>query len=243
MKLTVLGNNGPYPAAGGACSGYLLQHNKRNILLDCGSGVISNLQKIIKLNELDAVILTHLHSDHVSDIMLLKYAIQTCAARGLPHKITDVYAPDEPAEEYARLDVRNAFNLKPITNDLELKFGELLLTFHHMNHPYKCFGVAAEAGSKKIVYSGDTAEADDLLPFFKDADALFLDSGLLESDKTGHDVHLTSSECGRIGAEAGVRKLFLTHFAPDFNIEEQIREAAVFYPAVKATLLMKEYKF
>lgn len=243
MKLTVLGNNGPYPEAGGACSGYLLQHDGTNILFDCGSGVLSNLQMIINLDELDAIVLTHLHSDHVSDMMVLKYAIQTRAARGLPYKITDVYAPDEPAEEYARLDVRNAFNLKPITQNLELKFGELKLTFHCMNHPYKCFGIAAEAGSKRIIYSGDTAAADDLIPFFKNADALFLDSGLLERDKTGHDVHLTSAECGRIAAGAGVKRLILTHFAPDFDIDEQIQEAAEFYPGVKATSLLKAYKF
>lgn len=243
MKLTVLGNNGPFPAAGGACSGYLMQHEGRNILFDCGSGVLSNLQKIINLHELDAIILTHLHSDHTSDMMVLKYAIQTLAARGLPNKILDVYAPDEPAEEFARLDVSNAFNLKPITKDLELVFSGLKLSFHIMNHPFKCFGIAASTGSKRIVYSGDTAKADDLALFFKNADALFLDSGLLEKDKTGHDVHMTSAECGKLAAEAGAKSLILTHFAPDFDIDDQIRNASAFFPGAKATSLMKEYEF
>lgn len=37
MKLTVLGNNGPYPAPGCACSGYSLQSDSgaTSILLDC----------------------------------------------------------------------------------------------------------------------------------------------------------------------------------------------------------------
>ena len=38
MKLTVLGCNGPYPAPGGACSGYLLQEGDTGVLLDCGAG-------------------------------------------------------------------------------------------------------------------------------------------------------------------------------------------------------------
>ena len=45
MKLTVLGNNGPYPAAGGACSGYLLSSDSKhtNVLIECGCGTLANL--------------------------------------------------------------------------------------------------------------------------------------------------------------------------------------------------------
>lgn len=45
MKLTVLGCNGPYPAPGGACSGYLLQEGDTGVLLDCGAGVLAQLEK------------------------------------------------------------------------------------------------------------------------------------------------------------------------------------------------------
>ena len=41
MKLTVLGCNGPYPAAGGACSGYLLETGDTRVLLDCGAGALA----------------------------------------------------------------------------------------------------------------------------------------------------------------------------------------------------------
>ena len=43
MKLTILGNNGPFPAAGGACSGYLLQHGEHCVQLDMGTGVLARL--------------------------------------------------------------------------------------------------------------------------------------------------------------------------------------------------------
>ena len=38
MKLTVLGCYGPYPPAGGACSGYLLEEGGTRVLIDCGNG-------------------------------------------------------------------------------------------------------------------------------------------------------------------------------------------------------------
>lgn len=46
VELTVLGNYGPYPAAQGACSGYLLNVNGFYIMLDCGNGSFSKLPKI-----------------------------------------------------------------------------------------------------------------------------------------------------------------------------------------------------
>ena len=43
LKLTILGCYGPYPKAGGACSGYLLEDETTKILIDCGNGVLSRL--------------------------------------------------------------------------------------------------------------------------------------------------------------------------------------------------------
>ena len=49
MRLTILGNNGPYPAPGGACSGYLVESDSGNtrILIDCGTGVLASLTKML----------------------------------------------------------------------------------------------------------------------------------------------------------------------------------------------------
>ena len=76
MKLTVLGCNGPYPAAGGACSGYLLEAENTRVLLDCGTGVLAALPARMAPEELDAVVLSHLHYDHMSDMLPLIYRMQ-----------------------------------------------------------------------------------------------------------------------------------------------------------------------
>ena len=71
MQLKILGNNGPYPAPGGACSGYLLTSDsgQTRVLIDCGPGVLSRLTADCMPGELDAVLLSHLHYDHMSDIL------------------------------------------------------------------------------------------------------------------------------------------------------------------------------
>ena len=57
MKLTILGNNGAYPRANGACSGYLLTSDSGDtrILIDCGTGVLNRLMDEGGPASLDAV--------------------------------------------------------------------------------------------------------------------------------------------------------------------------------------------
>ena len=88
MKLTVLGCNGPYPEPGGACSGYLLENGATRVLIDCGTGVLARLTAIMPPEKLDAVILSHLHYDHMSDMLPMIYKLQGTGKK-LP-----VYAPE-----------------------------------------------------------------------------------------------------------------------------------------------------
>ena len=78
MRLTILGNNGPFPAPGGACSGYLVESDsgETRILLDCGTGVLAHLTQLTPDIHLDAVVLSHLHYDHMSDMLPMHYYFQ-----------------------------------------------------------------------------------------------------------------------------------------------------------------------
>ena len=57
MEVTILGCSGGYPGPGQAASGYLLTINDKKVLIDCGSGVFSNLQLHVPLNGLDAILI------------------------------------------------------------------------------------------------------------------------------------------------------------------------------------------
>lgn len=243
MKLTVLGNNGPFPAAGGACSGYLLEDGPTKILLDCGNGVLSNLQRAAGFENLDAIILSHLHSDHVSDMMVLRYAVQIKNKRGSMNRLLNVYAPQEPVEEYERLNIEDAFVLKPLSEGMVLEMGRMKISFSEMKHPVKSFGISVECGKKRFVYSGDTSWNDNIIAFSKGSDLLMLDAGLLTRDKTGDNVpHLTAGECGLIAAQAGARRLLLTHLWPEYDVKELIAEAKENFGSVEAAELMGVYQ-
>src|SRR3954447_3666910 len=65
MRITVLGKSPAYQDAGGACSGYLVEGGGVRVLLDCGPGVFAKLRLLTSYVEIDAVLISHLHADHV----------------------------------------------------------------------------------------------------------------------------------------------------------------------------------
>lgn len=243
MKVTILGNNGPFPSAGGACSGYLVTEGDKNILLDCGNGILSNLQKSIPIEKIDAIILSHLHSDHMSDMMVLRYAIQIKLNRGSQIKPIEVYAPAEPQNEYSQIDIPGVFSLKPITKDLVLSFGDMRFEFREMVHPVKSFAVSIVSKDKKFVFSGDTSWHEGIIEFSKDADLVMLDAGLLSKDKKSDNVpHLTARECGIVAQKANAKRLLLTHFWPEDDVSNHILEAKENFSNVEIAELLKSYE-
>lgn len=242
MKVTILGNNGPFPSAGGACSGYLITEGDKNILIDCGNGVLANLQKFIRIEELDAIILTHLHSDHMSDMMVLRYAVQIKMNRGANIRPIEVYAPNQPQEEYDRIDIPGVFNLKPVTDELVLNFGDMKLEFKEMVHPVTSYAVSIVSKDKKFVFSGDTSWNDNIIEFSKGADIVMLDAGLLSEDKKSDNVpHLTARECGIVAQKANAKRLLLTHFWPEDDVADHITEARENFSNVELAELLKSY--
>src|SRR5262249_56407453 len=67
MKLTVLGCAGSFPGPDSPCSSYLVEAEGYRLLLDFGTGSLSSLQRHATLTSVDAILLTHLHADHVLD--------------------------------------------------------------------------------------------------------------------------------------------------------------------------------
>ena len=232
MELTVLGKYGPYPAAGGATSGYLLKTGNTNLLLDCGSGVLSRLLGHISLEQLDAIVISHLHSDHFLDLFILRYAMQFTKLPSLK-----VFLPNQPSAEYDMLKGGGTFELITVHDGMRIKLGDAELEFWEMTHPVPSFGVQASASGRKLAYSGDTNLNPRLTNFFSGVDAALVDAGLMSYDKTGPAApHLTAKEIGEIFAKIPCPQLLLTHISPrvtDEQVEEEVRQGCPTALAVK----------
>ncbi len=215
---------GAYPGVDGATSGYLLQSGGLKLLLDCGSGVLSRLQQHIGLEQLEAVVLTHYHWDHIADIGCLQYAARVLMDLGRRSKPLGVYGHTE-SERFADMNYLAYCQGYPIDDSAPLELGELRLTFSRNVHPDTCFSIRVEGGGLTFVYITDTGYCDGLVETARGADLLLCESSLYDEYRGRIPGHLTAGEAGTIAARAGARHLVLTHL-PHFGDHERLLRQA-----------------
>ncbi|CZQ91640.1 Hypothetical protein Tpal_1442 [Trichococcus palustris] len=76
MELTILGYMGGYPTKDVGTTSYLLTSGEYRLLIDAGSNALLTLEHHLDPLDLDAVILTHYHADHIADLGVLQYTFQ-----------------------------------------------------------------------------------------------------------------------------------------------------------------------
>ena len=180
MELTVLGMNGPFPASNGATSGYLVRGEKTRVVMDMGSGTLGRLTALMPPEKLDALLLSHWHFDHCSDVLPLLFRLQACAAKPL-----DVYAPvDESSMVRKMVRQSGAFCLHDVQKDDEVQLGEFSVRVFAARHPVPGVMYRVTDGEKTLCYTGDTNTVEGLTDFAQGADLLIVDTaGRLHNKK------------------------------------------------------------
>ncbi|ABO51192.1 beta-lactamase domain protein [Desulforamulus reducens MI-1] len=229
MKLTVLGCWAPYPRVSGACSGYLLQDNGCNLLIDAGNGILSKMLQHINIEDLDAVFLSHLHPDHIMDIYSLRHAIEAANREGRMNRLVPLYMPTGPAEDFQRIkDFTKAFQIHiidEIPDPREITMAGLKARFVPAKHNLPAYSISIE-GSKRFIFSGDTAFNEGLIELAIGADLLLCEASGLEQDADYlKEKHLTARQAGQVAAAAGAKRLMITHFYPEYVLSKLQRQA------------------
>jgi ribonuclease BN (tRNA processing enzyme) len=229
MQLTVLGCAGSFPGAESACSAYLLEADGFTLLLDFGSGSLSALQRYADMYSIDAILLTHLHGDHMLDacsyIVVRRYMpggplppVPMYAPAGAPDRIAAAYSGDsEPVD-----DVYTFYSLQTGT----FPIGPFTVTADRVNHPIETYGVRVEHDGRVVAYSSDTAPCEALLRLAQDADLFLCEASYLDGVENPPDLHLTGGEAGEAATKANVRRLLLTHLVPAWASEASTVDAA-----------------
>jgi ribonuclease BN (tRNA processing enzyme) len=210
MKLTVIGYWGAYPEANEATSGYLVQHNGKNILIDCGSGVLSKVQNYINIEDLDAVVLSHYHADHMGDIYPLQYAIMILRHMGTRQKNLKVYALGND-RKFETLNYGNSCIAYSVTPGLSTDIEGLKFSFAKTVHPVPCVGMRIEDETGIIAYTADSQWSNSLIELSRNSDFLLCECNLQNKQKGVVTGHLTAGEAGTIAASANAKNLVLTH--------------------------------
>jgi ribonuclease BN (tRNA processing enzyme) len=230
MRLTVLGCAGSFPAPDSPCSAYLLEADGFGLLLDFGAGSLSGLQRYATLTSVDAILLSHLHADHVLDAA--NYVVVRRYAPDGPYPPVPLYAPAGAAQRLA--GAYGSVGEGPLSDVYEfhdlatgtLSIGPFALNVDRMNHPVETYGVRIEHGGKVLAYSADTAPCDALNRLAQGADLFLCEASYDEGADNPPDLHMTGRDAGEAATKAGVARLVLTHLVPAWVSEARVVEAA-----------------
>jgi ribonuclease BN (tRNA processing enzyme) len=230
MRLTVLGCSGSFPGPDAPCSAYLVEADGFRLLLDFGTGSLSSLQRYAGLYCVDAILLTHLHADHIFDAC--SYVVARRYAPHGPLQPLPVYAPAGAAERLAVAyggpaessldDVYTFHTLEPGT----LHIGPMRVTVDRVCHPVETYGVRVEHGGRVLTYSADTAPCESLNRLAQGADTFLCEASYLDGVDNPPDLHMTGREAGELATKVAAGRLLLTHLVSAWGSEALTYEAA-----------------
>jgi len=233
VRLTVLGGCGAWPAAGQACSGYLVEHDGFRLLIDPGYAILPRLLQSIDADEVDAVLVSHGHPDHCADLNPLLRA-RTFRDERPPAPALPVYAPPGALGPVLALDrpgaLDDAIDLREFTPGEGFSAGPFGVRSWLLPHWLPNAGLRLEADGHQLAYTGDSGPSPDLLSLARGVDLLLAEASCARQVPGGSARYLSSaSQAGQLAHGAGVGQLILTHLMPETSVRDSARAAAEGY--------------
>lgn len=216
MRMTVLGSSGAWPAAGRACSGYLVEDEGFRLLVDPGYATLPRLLRHVAAADVDAVLVSHGHPDHCADLNPLLRARgldpdppPRLPVHALPGALDRVLALDRPG----MLD--DALALRPFTVGTRFEIGPFTVGTWALPHFVPNAGLRLTSGGRTLAYTGDAGPCREMAELARDAD-LFLAEATYPDQVPAEDARFLSSarQAGEYATAAGVGRLMLTHLWP-----------------------------
>lgn len=248
--INMLGTGSPRPDIHRSGPSQTLTIDDTSILIDCGENVVRQVIKSgIELKNINYLLFTHLHADHVYGYGHFLVAgwgsgrkhltvVGPKGTKALHEKTLDLFKedinyrtslgfPSEGIMDVNIIEVEESgnINIPGLPADVSAA---------NMVHNVPTYGYRFDVGSESVVFSGDTAPTDNLVKLSKDADVLVHDACLTTTSMYSHTTrpelkqvwknlqkeHCTPVQAAKTAKNAGVRKLVLTHFLPQINVEE-----------------------
>ncbi|NPE31443.1 MBL fold metallo-hydrolase [Methanococcoides sp. SA1] len=223
MKITFLGTGVAIPQKGRVQSGVLIEFGEKKVLFDCGGGILNRIfESGVLHTEIDTIVLSHLHLDHVADVMCLLKANWLC------EKLDAViYGPVGTQEWLERLmDIYPYMKEKVNVEVREIAAGDgfeladgCSVKCANGIHSVPSLGYRVEYDGKVVVYSGDTEPCDGIMELAQGADMLIHECSFpLDFPMTNH---ATPDMLRPYLEGSGISRVYLTHLYPHMQGHEE----------------------
>lgn len=223
VQLLFLGTGDAFGTGGRLHTATLITTPAVRLLVDCGPSTLMALaHEGISPNDLDAVLITHLHGDHFAGLPFLLMDAHYASHRRRPLTIVG-----PPGAEGRVAQVQEAFfpgsGRLPYTFPLRwaewspsraLALPGAGVTPMLVNHSARevCFGLRLDCDGRLVAFSGDTAWADSLPDLARQAHVFVCECFGVDSAPPGHLDYATIRRHRHL---LTCHRLVLTHLGPD----------------------------
>jgi ribonuclease BN (tRNA processing enzyme) len=235
VRLRIVGCSPAWPNPGGAQSGYLVEDAGRRLLLDCGPGVLARLREWEDWPVVDAIAITHWHLDHWGDVVPWVWAAQFGPARELV--APELWVPPGGRDFLSELGARlgqpkmfeQAFDVHEYERGTPFETAGMEVTpVKVLHYELEAYGFRASANGSVLAYSGDSGPNGGLAELARDADLFVCEATLADGDEAREGDprgHLSAREAERVSAEAGAKRLLLTHRPTERALDGRFEQA------------------
>jgi len=232
MKITVLGGCGAWPAAGQACSGYLVEHGGFRLLIDPGYATVPRLLGLVSAEHVDAVLISHGHPDHCADLNPL---LRARAYQGVPVPALPVFALPGALDAVLALDgpsmqLAQTYELQEFAAGDRLDIGPFDVETRGLPHFVPNVGFRLTAERTVLMYTGDSGPSPRIVELARGADLLLAEATFVEHvPEMAVGLLASARQAAEQASEAGAKRLLLTHLWPGTDPAEALRVAGLAY--------------
>jgi ribonuclease BN (tRNA processing enzyme) len=210
LTLTVLGCDGSHAGPGGAGSGYLVRDwgSQTSIWLDAGPGTFAALQQHIDPAALSAIVLSHEHDDHWSDV----HGFLTAVRWTMEFDRDPVPVLAAPGIRSRLRHERDGFlDWREVGDGDSAEIGSLGLRFSRTDHRPVTLGVRLESDAGAVGYSADSGPGWSMAALGPGIDLALCEATYTEAFENDEAGHMSGTQAGRTARQAEVRRLVITH--------------------------------
>jgi ribonuclease BN (tRNA processing enzyme) len=249
LEVVVLGSGGPRPFGRAGSSYIVLVGGRPRILVDAGPGAFLRIGEMnLDLNNVDIVLLTHLHIDHSGDLAAffnaraltsdgpISYRVYGPDGAGLfpkTSRFVNLLVGEDGAFAYQKtFGARESFAVHDLAINLDSEPTKIVdedglvveeIATHHGDCPSVAYRISYHG--VVVVFSGDmdASALPNLVQLAKNADLLVFNCAVLDppdSPAQLYDLHTPPRKIGEAARESRVKSLLLSHLAPDVEGQE-----------------------
>lgn len=227
LTITPIGVGAAYARSGEAQSAYLVTFGRTQVCLDLGAGALNQLQRVVRPEDVTAILISHLHADHCVDLFSLRIYMEY--GPGVGRRI-HVYGPRELPDRLQAFGGDggwDGFEFHPLDEPGgELALDDLRLRWTEVPHSHPTFALRIDAPGGSVTYGADCGPNDALAALARDTDVLIAECGLGLGPSPADAIHLSATDAGDIARRAGARRLLLTHCYPEHDRDAVLAAAA-----------------